>query len=211
MNDILNEISSLLQEGKAGKCKKAVQEAVEQGIPAKTILDDALLAGMDIVGARFKADEIFVPEVLVSARCMNKGLEILEPLLLEAGSESAGTVVLGTVKGDLHDIGKNLVGIMMKGKGLTVIDIGVDQPAEKFIEAAKENNAQVIACSALLTTTMEYMQDIVIAVKASDLRDIPVMIGGAPVTQEFCDKIGATNYTVDGAEAAEVAYKYCQA
>jgi len=211
MNEILNEISSLLQAGKAGKCKKAVQEAVDQGILAQTILDDALLAGMDVIGAKFKANEIFVPEVLVSARCMNKGLEILEPLLLEDGNDGAGTVILGTVKGDLHDIGKNLVGIMMKGKGLTVIDIGVDQPAEKFVEAAKENNAQVIACSALLTTTMDYMQDVVAAVKDSDLSNIPIMIGGAPVNQEFCEKIGATNYTVDGAEAADVAYKYCQA
>lgn len=212
MNEKLQEISSLLQAGKAGKCKKAVQEAVDEGIDAQVILDEGLLAGMDIIGRKFKANEIFVPEVLVSARCMNKGLEILKPLLLEGGSEPVGTVVIGTVKGDLHDIGKNLVSIMMQGKGLTVIDIGVDVPAEKFVEAAKENNANIIACSALLTTTMGEMQTVVDAVKASDIAsNVKVMIGGAPITQDFCEKIGADKYTVDGAEAAETAYEICVA
>lgn len=212
MQEILQEISSLLQAGKAGKCKKAVQAAVDEGIHPQTILDDALLAGMDIVGTKFKANEVFVPEVLVSARCMNKGLEILEPLLMEGGAEAVGTVILGTVKGDLHDIGKNLVGIMMKGKGLTVIDIGVDVPAEKFIEAAVEHDAKIIACSALLTTTMGEMQGVVDAVKASEISDkVKIMIGGAPITQDFCDQIGADKYTVDGAEAATVAFDLCTA
>ena len=210
MQEMLQEISTLLQAGKAGKCKKAVQAAVDAGVPAQTILDNALLAGMDIVGTKFKANEVFVPEVLVAARCMNKGLEILEPLLMESGVEAVGTVILGTVKGDLHDIGKNLVGIMMKGKGLTVVDIGVDVPAEKFVEAAKEHNAKIIACSALLTTTMGEMQGVVDAVKASDIADqVKVMIGGAPITPEFADKIGADKYTVDGAEAATVAFEMC--
>ncbi|MTI65090.1 MAG: cobalamin-binding protein [Firmicutes bacterium] len=212
MNEKLTEISSLLQAGKAGKCKKAVKAAVDEGIDAQTILNEALLSGMDVVGRKFKANEIFVPEVLVAARCMNKSLDVLKPLLLKEGSEPVGTVILGTVKGDLHDIGKNLVNIMMQGKGLTVIDLGVDVPAEKFVEAAKENNADIVACSALLTTTMGEMQGVVDAVKASDLADkVKIMIGGAPITSDFCEEIGADVYSVDGSEAAEAAYEICVA
>lgn len=212
MNEKLQEICLLLQTGKVDKCRKAVQTAVDEGIPAQKILEDGLLSGMDIVGTKFKANEIFVPEVLVSALCMNKGLEILKPLLMEGGAEPIGTVIIGTVKGDLHDIGKNLVSIMMQGKGLTVIDLGVDVPAEKFVEAAKENNANIIACSALLTTTMREMQVVVDAVKASDIANkVKIMIGGAPITPNFCEKIGADKYTADGAEAAEAAYEICVA
>ncbi|SKC77100.1 corrinoid protein [Maledivibacter halophilus] len=212
MNEKLAEISSLLQAGKAGKCKKAVKAAVEEGIPAQTILDEGLLSGMNIIGAKFKANEVFVPEVLVAARCMNKSLDILKPLLMQGGAEPVGTVVIGTVKGDLHDIGKNLVGIMMQGKGLTVIDLGVDVPAERFVEAAKENNADIVACSALLTTTMGEMQGVVDTIKKSDIADkVKIMIGGAPITPEFCVEIGADKYTADGAEAAEAAYEICVA
>jgi len=212
MSEILQEISELLQIGKAGKCKKAVQAAVDEGIAPQVILDDALLAGMDIVGTKFKANEVFVPEVLVAARCMNKGLDVLKPLLIAGGAEPIGTVVIGTVKGDLHDIGKNLVSIMMQGKGLTVVDIGVDVPADKFVEAAKEHKASVIACSALLTTTMGQMQDVVDAVKASDIAEqVTIMVGGAPINEDFCTKIGADKYTIDGAEAATYAYNICTA
>ena len=210
MKEILEQISLLLQAGKAGECKKAVQAAIDEGILAQSILDDGLLAGMEIIGAKFKANEVFVPEVLVSARCMNKGLELLKPLLVSDGAKPVGTVVIGTVKGDLHDIGKNLVSIMMQGKGLRVVDIGVDVPAEKFVEAAKENDANIVVCSALLTTTMGEMQHVVDVVKASEIANkVKIMIGGAPITQEFCKKIGADQYTNDGAEAAAVAYEIC--
>jgi len=210
MNEKLQEISSLLQAGNVKKCKEAVNSAIEEGLDAKTILDKGLLAGMDIVGTKFKANEVFVPEVLVSARCMNKTLEILKPLLLEGGSDIIGTVVIGTVKGDLHDIGKNLVSIMMQSKGLTVIDLGVDVSSEKFVEAALKNKADVIACSALLTTTMGEMQSVVDAIKKSEVsKKVKIMIGGAPITDDFCKKIGADIYSVDGSEAADAAYKVC--
>ena len=212
MQERLQEISELLQAGKAAKCKAAVKLALEEGIPAQVVLDEGLLSGMDIIGGKFKANEVFVPEVLVSARCMNKGLEILKPLLMEGGVESVGTVVIGTVKGDLHDIGKNLVSIMMQGKGLNVVDIGVDVPAEKFVEAAREHGAKIIACSALLTTTMGEMKNIVDVVRKSDVGSkVKIMIGGAPITENFCVEIGADRYTRDGAEAAIAAYEICGA
>ncbi len=158
---ILNEISENLQHGKAKIVKQLVQEAVDQGIPAQTILQDGLLSGMDIIGHRFKNNEVFVPEVLVAARAMNMGAAILKPLLAEDGVKAAGKVCIGTVKGDLHDIGKNLVKMMLEGKGLEVIDLGVDVAPETFIETAEKENCKVICCSALLTTTMGVMEDVV--------------------------------------------------
>ena len=211
MNETLNEISEWLQKGRAPKIKAAVTKALEEGIPASEILEDGLLAGMDIIGQKFKNNEVFVPEVLVAARAMNRGVEILRPYLVEDGVETKGTVILGTVKGDMHDIGKNLVRMMMEGKGLEVIDIGVDVPTESFLDAAREHNAKLICCSALLTTTMGEMKNVVDAVKASEMNGkVKIMIGGAPITQTFCEQIGADCYTPDAASAAEVALKFCE-
>ncbi|MBU5489215.1 MAG: corrinoid protein [Eubacteriales bacterium] len=211
MNETLNEISEWLQKGRAPKVKAAVTKALEEGIPASEILEDGLLAGMDIIGQKFKNNEVFVPEVLVAARAMNRGVEILRPYLVEDGVETKGTVILGTVKGDMHDIGKNLVRMMMEGKGLEVIDIGVDVPTESFLDAAREHNAKLICCSALLTTTMGEMKNVVDAVKASEMNGkVKIMIGGAPITQTFCEQIGADCYTPDAASAAEAALKFCE-
>ncbi len=205
----LSEISAWLQKGRAPKVKAFVQQALDEGIPANEILQDGLLDGMNIIGQKFKNNEVFVPEVLVAARAMNRGVEVLRPYLVADGVEEKGTVVLGTVKGDMHDIGKNLVRMMMEGKGLKVIDLGVDVPVEKFLDAARENDAKVICCSALLTTTMGEMRNVVEAVQASEMKGkVKVMIGGAPITQTFCDQIGADCYTADAASAAEAAVAY---
>ena len=202
----LNEISEAMQRGRAKLIKTLVPQALEEGIPAQTILQDGLLAGMDVVGRRFKANEIFVPEVLVAARAMNVGAELLKPYLSEAGVEPKGKVILGTVKGDLHDIGKNLVRMMLEGKGLTVIDLGVDVPPEKFIEAAIENDCSIICCSALLTTTMPVMGEVVEKAVEAGVRDkVKIMIGGAPVTEAFGQSINADAYTPDATTCAEVA------
>lgn len=209
---ILNDISTLLQQGRAPKVKAAVQQALDEGIPASEILENALLEGMNVIGQKFKNGEVFVPEVLLSARAMTRGIETLRPLLVADGVEEKGTVVIGTVKGDLHDIGKNLVRMMMEGKGLNVVDLGVDVPADAFLAAAREHNAQVIACSSLLTTTMEEMRSVVEAVHASEMNGkVRIMIGGAPVTQAFCDQIGADCFTSDAATAAEAALALCTA
>ena len=207
---ILNEISSWLQQGRAPKVKACVQQALDEGISAEQILNEGLLDGMNIIGQKFKNNEVFVPEVLIAARAMSKGTEVLRPYLVQAGVEEKGTVIIGTVKGDLHDIGKNLVRMMMEGKGLKVIDLGVDVSVEAFMEAARANNAQIIACSALLTTTMGEMKSVVEAVEASELKgQVKVMIGGAPITQAFCDNIGADVYTTDAASAADAALAIC--
>ncbi len=203
---ILQEISENLQKGKAKVVKELVQQAIDEKISAKEILEEGLLAGMSIIGKKFKNNEVYVPEVLIAARAMNAGSEILKPLLAEDGVVATGKVVLGTVKGDLHDIGKNLVRMMMEGKGLEVIDLGVDVSAEKFVEAAISENAQIIACSALLTTTMSEMKSVVEAAENAGIRDrITIMIGGAPITQSYCESIKADIYTSDAASAADAA------
>lgn len=203
MSELLNEIGVSLEKGKRKLVVQYVQQAIDEGIPAEQILAEGLMPGMDRVGVKFRNNEIFVPEVLVAARAMNAGAELLKPLLAEAGSTAAGKLVLGTVKGDLHDIGKNLVKMMMEGKGIEVIDLGVDVAPETFVQAAIEHNADIIACSSLLTTTMPVMGEVVKAVEAAGIRDkVKIMIGGAPVTQEFCDSIGADCYTNDAASAA---------
>ena len=200
------EISEAMQKGRAKLIKTLVPQALEEGIPAQDILQDGLLAVMDVVGRRFKANEIFVPEVLVAARAMNVGAELLKPYLSEAGVEPKGKVILGTVKGDLHDIGKNLVRMMLEGKGLTVIDLGVDVPPEKFVEAAIENDCSIICCSALLTTTMPVMGEVVEKAVEAGVRDkVKIMIGGAPVTEAFGQSINADAYTPDATTCAEVA------
>ena len=203
------EISTLLQRGKAKDLAALVSEELAAGVAPKDILTEGLIAGMGIVGTKFKNNEIFVPEVLIAARAMNAALAVLKPALADSGVEPVGTAVICTVKGDLHDIGKNLVKMMIEGTGIRVIDLGVDCSAEKIVEAVKENNADIVCLSALLTTTMMYQKDIIDALKAAGLRDkVKVMVGGAPVTQTFADEIGADAYTPDAASAAEKARSY---
>lgn len=200
----LEDIKTFLQKGRAKNVAQLVQEALDEGIEAKVILNESLLKGMSIVGERFKNEEIFVPEVLIAARAMNKGVDVLKPYLQDNETHNKGKAVIGTVKGDLHDIGKNLVKIMLEGKGIEVIDLGTDVSAERFIDEAQKNNVDIICCSALLTTTMDEMKRVVDLVRAEKL-DVKIMIGGAPVNQEFCDEIGADYYTDDAGSAAEVA------
>lgn len=208
----LTEISEKLQAGKAKEIKVLVPQALEEGLSAAVILNDGLLAGMSVVGEKFKANEVFVPEVLIAARAMKVGAEILKPYLVSENVTAAGKVVLGTVKGDLHDIGKNLVKMMLEGKGLEVIDLGVDVAPEAFVAAAKESGAGVICCSALLTTTMGVMKDVVALCEAEGIRDqVKIMIGGAPITDAYCKEIGADAYTSDAATCAETALRFCQA
>ena len=208
--EILEEISAYLQAGKAKIVREKVQTAIDAGLSATQILNDGLMAGMSVIGEKFKNNEVFVPEVLVAARAMNKGVELLKPLLAQSGAKSAGKAVLGTVQGDLHDIGKNLVKMMLESKGIEVIDLGVDVPPENFIKAVVEEHGQLICCSALLTTTMGVMKDVVDAAKNAGIRDqVTIMVGGAPVTQTFCDQIGADIYTPDAASAADAALAAC--
>ena len=207
---ILEDISQNLQSGKAKIVKTLVQQAVDEGYAADTILNDGLMAGMSIIGEKFKNNEVFVPEVLVAARAMNMGVNVLKPLLASEGNKSVGKACLGTVLGDLHDIGKNLVKMMLESKGIEVIDLGVDVPPEKFIQTAIDEHCQLICCSALLTTTMGVMKDVVEAATAAGIRDqVTIMVGGAPVTQAFCDQIGADIYTPDAASAADAALAQC--
>ncbi len=180
--------------------------AIADGVPAAEILEKGLIAGMAVVGERFKKNEVYVPEVLIAARAMNAAMEALGPELVKAGVQPLGTVVLGTVKGDLHDIGKNLVGMMLKGAGLKVVDAGIDVSPDKFIAAAKESGATVVAMSALLTTTMPQMAEVIKAIKASGLK-VKTLIGGAPVTQAYADEVGADGYAPDAASAADAAKK----
>ena len=200
----LQALAEALIKGDRDTVTTLTQQAVDEGVGPQKIMDDGLIAGMDVVGKRFKANEFYVPEVLIAARAMNAGMTVLEPKLAEAGVEPIGTVVLGTVKGDLHDIGKNLVGMMLTGTGLKVVDVGTDVAAEKFVEACKESGAQVCAMSALLTTTMPQMAEVVKAVKEAGV-SVKTIIGGAPVTQNYADEIGADGYAPDAASAAEVA------
>ena len=207
---ILQDISLKLQAGKAKDVKVLVQQAIDEGIPAKQILEEGLLSGMSIVGEKFKNNEVFVPEVLVAARAMNMGVNLIKPLLADAGVKATGKVCIGTVKGDLHDIGKNLVKMMLEGKGLEVVDLGTDVAPETFVQTARDQNCQIICCSALLTTTMGVMGDVVKAAEAAGIRDsVKIMVGGAPVTEAFCRQIGADAYTPDAASAADKAVSFC--
>ena len=206
-----DEISALLQRGKAKDLAALVSEELAAGVAPKDILTEGLIAGMGIVGTKFKNNEIFVPEVLVAARAMNMGAALLKPLLAESGMKASGRVCIGTVKGDLHDIGKNLVKMMMEGKGIEVIDLGTDVAPETFIKTAVEQDCQIIACSALLTTTMGVMGEVVKAAEAANIRDhVKIMVGGAPVTEAFCEQIGADCYTADAASAADAAVELCK-
>lgn len=206
----LQDISLKVQAGKSKDVKALVQQAIDEGIPAQDILEQGLLDGMNIIGEKFKNNEVFVPEVLVAARAMNMGVNLIKPMLTASGVKAQGKVCIGTVQGDLHDIGKNLVRMMMEGKGLEVIDLGTDVSPEVFVRTAKNEGCQIICCSALLTTTMGVMADVVKAAEAEGIRDrVKIMIGGAPVTDAFCKQIGADAYTSDAASAADQAASFC--
>ncbi|NLY52147.1 MAG: cobalamin-binding protein [Firmicutes bacterium] len=206
---ILQELADALVAGNANKVKELTEKALADGIPAGQIIKEGLIPGMAVVGERFKKNEIYVPEVLIAARAMQAGLGIVKPLLTEAeAAEKLGTVCIGTVKGDLHDIGKNLVAMMLEGAGFEVIDLGVDVAPEKFVDAVKEHNANFVALSALLTTTMVNMKETIQALTDAGLREsVKVLVGGAPVTQAFADDIGADGYAPDSGTAVDVAKK----
>jgi 5-methyltetrahydrofolate--homocysteine methyltransferase len=186
--------------------KEIAEELVKDGISATDILNNGLMPGMNIVGKKFKANEMYIPEVLIAARAMHAAMDIIRPLLTETGEEGKGSIAIGTVQGDLHDIGKNLVGMMMEGGGYNVVDLGVDVPPEKFIEAVKKNKLKLIGLSALLTTTMPGMKDIINSLKADpETSGVKIMVGGAPLTQEYADSIGAAGYAPDAASAVDLA------
>lgn len=207
---ILEDICIAIQLGQSSRVRQCVQQALNEGIDAKTILDESLMKGIDIIGVKFKVNEVYVPEVLIAARAMNIGIEILKPYFIKEGIETRGVAVLGTVHGDMHDIGKNLVKIMMEGKGIVVIDLGFNVSAEKFVDAAIEYNANLICCSALLTTTIGYIKNVILEAEKRGIRDkVKILIGGAPVTQKFCDSIGADGYTDNASSAADAALAFC--
>jgi corrinoid protein of di/trimethylamine methyltransferase len=206
MAEILEKVANALIAGKQDEVVKLTQEALDAGTAAKEILDNGLLAGMDVVGQRFKAGDMFIPEVLLCARCMHGAMDILKPLLSEGDAAGAGTYLIGTVEGDLHDIGKNLVSMMLQGAGFKVVDLGTNITAQQFVDAVKEHNPQVVGMSALLTTTMPKMEETIAALKEAGIRDqVKIMAGGAPVTQDFVDKIGADAYGANAASAVEKA------
>jgi len=203
--DLYEEISAAVQKGDAVEVKALVEKALAQDLPVDKILNKGLIAGMNVIGERFKAMDIFIPEVLVSARAMNMGLDIIKPLLAKANVKAKGKVVIGTVRGDLHDIGKNIVAMMLRGAGYEVIDLGADVPKEKFLENVKKESADVVAMSALLTTTMTYMREIIEELEKAKLKTrVKVIIGGAPLSQAYADKIKADGYAPDAALAVDL-------
>lgn len=206
---VVSEICEFVQKGRAKNVKELVAQALEDNISAKEILDNGLIAGMMAIGEKFKKNEVYVPEVLIAARAMNMGVAILKPHLTQEGVEPIGKAVICTVKGDLHDIGKNLVKMMLEGVGIECIDLGTDVSAEQVVNAVKENDAQIVALSSLLTTTMEYHKDVVDALTDAGLRDkVKVMVGGAPVSEEFAKQVGADGYSPDAATAADLALSF---
>jgi 5-methyltetrahydrofolate--homocysteine methyltransferase len=202
----LNQLSEALQKGDIEHVKELTGQALSDGFMPGRILTEGLIAGMDVVGLKFKNGDMFIPEVLIAAKAMHAGLDILKPRLVETGIKPIGTVALGTVKGDLHDIGKNMVGMMLQGAGFEVIDLGVDCPPEKFVEAASENNVQLIGMSALLTTTMLNMKETITALQKAGLpRKVKTMIGGAVVSEKYANEIGADAYAPDASSAVDKA------
>jgi len=200
------DLANSIITGDNVKSREIAQKLVDEGVSAVEILNNGLIPGMDVVGKRFKANEIYIPEVLVAARAMHTAMDIIKPLLSASDILTRGTVVIGTVQGDLRDIGKNLVAMMLEGKGFTVIDIGVDVSAEKFVEQAKKNSADIIGLSALLTTTMTGMKEVIEMFRTDDIvKDVKIIIGGAPLTQEYADSIGADGYAPDAASAVDLA------
>jgi 5-methyltetrahydrofolate--homocysteine methyltransferase len=202
----LKALAQAIIKADQNQAVEITKQALNEGTAPKTVLHDGLIAGMDVVGTRFKNNEIYIPEVLIAARAMKSAMEILEPELVKAGVEPIGKFLIGTVQGDLHDIGKNLVAMMLKGAGFKVTDLGVDVPPEKFIEQAKTANAQLIGMSALLTTTMPAIEKTLKALRNASV-PVKVMVGGAPVTQGYADKIGADGYAADAASAVDTAKK----
>jgi len=203
---VLEDLSASVISGNAAKTEEFTTSALSSGLASVDVLTKGLIAGMNVVGAKFKNNEFYVPEVLIAARAMNAGMKILRPKLAETGVKPEAKFVVGTVKGDLHDIGKNLVAMMMEGAGFEVIDLGVDVTPDKFVDAIKTNNAELIGMSALLTTTMLNMKDTITALNSSGLRDkVKVLVGGAPLTQSFSDEIGADGYAPDAASAVDLA------
>ena len=205
----LSNVSEALQRGDAEKVGELVKKALEEKLTPKEILENGLIKGMGIIGAKFKKNEVYVPEVLIAARAMHAGMSVLRPKLVETGVKNIGKVAIGTVKGDLHDIGKNLVKMMLEGAGFEVIDLGTDVSAEKFVEAVKEHEPNMIAMSALLTTTMVNMAEVIKAIETAGLRDkVKIMIGGAPITQNYAEQIGADGYSPDAASAVDSAKSF---
>jgi len=208
----LSKMRDALVNGKADEVRDMVKKALDEGQEVEKILNEGLIAGMDIVGEKFKRNEFYVPEMLIAARAMKAGMEVLRPILVQKDVKPLGTVVLGTVRGDLHDIGKNLVGMMLEGAGFEIVDLGVDVSPEKFVQTVKEKKAQIVGLSALLTTTMPSMKDVIKALEEEGIRDkVKVMIGGAPVTQNYADEIGADGYAPDAASAADKAKELIKA
>lgn len=202
------DLADAIIRGDNIKSKEITQDLVSKKVPAGEILSEGLIAGMDVVGKKFKANEMYIPEVLIAARAMHAAMDVLKPLLTGSEAPKKGTLVIGTVQGDLHDIGKNLVAMMHEGAGFTVVDVGVDIPAEKFVEAAKANKADIVGLSALLTTTMPSMKDTIEALRKDEAtRNIKVIVGGAPLTQEYADSIGADGYAPDSSSAVDVSQK----
>jgi len=206
----LQKIADGIIKGQAEEVAKLVQQALNENVSPKEILDNGLIGGMNIIGKRFKNNEVYVPEVLIAARAMHRGMDVLKPVLVESGVQPIGKIAVGTVKGDLHDIGKNLVVMMLQGAGFETTDLGIDLLPEKFVEAAKQG-AQIIGLSALLTTTMPAMKKVIDVFRESGLREkVKIMVGGAPVTQEYADEIGADGYASDAASAVDKAKELLQ-
>jgi 5-methyltetrahydrofolate--homocysteine methyltransferase len=204
MSELLGKMAEALIAGKIDEVVNLTKEALDGGAAPSDILDQGLLAGMDVVGKRFKAEEMFIPEVLRCAKCMHGAMEILRPLLVDSGAESIGTIVIGTVKGDLHDIGKNLVGMMFEGAGFEVVDLGIDNEPQVFVDAIKEQKAKLVGMSALLTTTMPKMGETINAIKEAGIRDqVKILVGGAPITSSFAEEVGADGYASNAASAVE--------
>jgi 5-methyltetrahydrofolate--homocysteine methyltransferase len=206
MSNIAN-LAIAVEKGKRNDAKALCQALLDEGMAPLDIVEKGLVPGMSAIGEKFKNNEVFVPEMLIAARAMKEAMTILEPLLVKAGIKPKYTVVIGTVQGDLHDIGKNLVAMMLKGANFGVVDLGTNVPPEKFVDAVKEHNAAALALSALLTTTMPAMKVAVETVRAAGCKDVKIMIGGAPVTQDFADEIGADGYSADAASAVDLALK----
>jgi 5-methyltetrahydrofolate--homocysteine methyltransferase len=204
MSELLGKMAEALIAGKIDEVVDLTKEALDGGTLPADILDQGLLAGMDVVGQRFKAEEMFIPEVLRCAKCMHGAMEILRPLLAETGAESIGTLIIGTVKGDLHDIGKNLVGMMFEGAGFNVVDLGIDKEPQVFVDAIKEHGAKLVGMSALLTTTMPKMGETINAIQEAGIRDqVKILVGGAPITAAFAEEIGADGYASNAASAVD--------
>jgi len=206
MPSLLESLAQFVIEGNAQKAKETTDEALATGVPVADIINKGLVAGMQVVGQKFKCNEFYIPEVLIAARAMKQSMEKLRPLIAESGIQPIARVAIGTVRGDLHDIGKNLVGMMLEGAGFEVIDLGTDVSPEKFVEAVREHKAEAIGLSALLTTTMPAMKETIAALEEAGLRDkVAVLVGGAPLTQAYADEIGADGYAPDAASAVDTA------